>query len=287
MPPEQVFAEWDPEPIAAASIWQVHRAITRDGRAVAVKVQYPGIAETIAADLGNVSRCAGCSASSRPARTWIPSSWSWRERSSRSSTTAAEADNQQLFADYYDGHPTIGVPKIVRELSTRRVVTSDLATGARFSELAGWSQEERPGRRDDLPVRLPQPVRHARVQRRPAPGRSRPVPRRREGDIPRLRAGEALHRGRAAPADGHGPRPVRRKRPGGLPAEPGRGGFRSARRAAEHRCDRGAPGRVLRHDPPAPGELNDHLGDYFSPWCAGSSTSAARSLRTRRCPGPT
>ena len=54
-PPEQAFATWDPQPIAAASIGQVHRAITRDGRAVAVKVQYPGIAETIAADLGNVA----------------------------------------------------------------------------------------------------------------------------------------------------------------------------------------------------------------------------------------
>src|SRR5271169_4084212 len=53
--PEQLFARWDPEPIAAASIGQVHRAITHDGRAVAVKVQYPGIAETIAADLGNVA----------------------------------------------------------------------------------------------------------------------------------------------------------------------------------------------------------------------------------------
>ena len=69
-PPEQVFARWDPEPIAAASIGQVHRAITHDGRAVAVKVQYPGIAETIAADLGNVVRCcAGCCGSPRPART--------------------------------------------------------------------------------------------------------------------------------------------------------------------------------------------------------------------------
>ena len=54
-PPERAFATWDPQPIAAASIGQVHRAITRDGRAVAVKVQYPGIAETIAADLGNVA----------------------------------------------------------------------------------------------------------------------------------------------------------------------------------------------------------------------------------------
>src|SRR5215470_8902068 len=54
-PPEQIFARWDSQPIAAASIGQVHRAITRDGRAVAVKVQYPGIAESMAADLDNVA----------------------------------------------------------------------------------------------------------------------------------------------------------------------------------------------------------------------------------------
>src|SRR5256885_7236107 len=52
--PERVFAEWDPVPIAAASIGQVHRAITRDGRAVAVKIQYPGIARSITSDLRNV-----------------------------------------------------------------------------------------------------------------------------------------------------------------------------------------------------------------------------------------
>src|SRR5205807_4479608 len=51
--PEAVFAEWDPQPIAAASIGQVHRAITGDGAAVAVKVQYPGVDEAIRADLDN------------------------------------------------------------------------------------------------------------------------------------------------------------------------------------------------------------------------------------------
>src|SRR4051794_35698568 len=50
-PPEKVFAEWDPVPIAAASIGQVHRAITHDGLAVAVKVQYPGIESAMRADL--------------------------------------------------------------------------------------------------------------------------------------------------------------------------------------------------------------------------------------------
>jgi len=51
--------------------------------------------------------------------------------------------NQQLLHDYYDGHPTISVPRIVGELSSRRVVTSELVTGARFADVVGWSQEER------------------------------------------------------------------------------------------------------------------------------------------------
>jgi hypothetical protein len=48
-----------------------------------------------------------------------------------------------MFADFYRGHPTIGVPEVIAELSTRRVITSELADGARFAELAGWSQAER------------------------------------------------------------------------------------------------------------------------------------------------
>ena len=49
--PERVFAAWDPNPIAAASIGQVHRARLHDGREVAVKVQYPGVDDAIRADL--------------------------------------------------------------------------------------------------------------------------------------------------------------------------------------------------------------------------------------------
>jgi len=143
LPPERAFARWDPEPIAAASIGQVHRAITLDGRAVAVKVQYPGIAETIAADLGNVALLRRMLRVTAPSQDVDALIAELRERVLEELDYRREADNQRLLAAYYDGHPTIHVPGIIGELSTRRIVTSELATGARFSELASWSQEER------------------------------------------------------------------------------------------------------------------------------------------------
>ena len=142
-PPERVFATWDPEPIAAASIGQVHRAITHDGRAVAVKVQYPGIAETIEADLGNVALLRRMLKITAPSQDVDALLAELRDRVTEELDYRREARNQQLFARLYAGHPTIGVPGIVAELSTRRVVTSELADGARFAELAGWPQAER------------------------------------------------------------------------------------------------------------------------------------------------
>jgi predicted unusual protein kinase regulating ubiquinone biosynthesis (AarF/ABC1/UbiB family) len=143
LPPDQAFARWDPEPIAAASIGQVHRAITHDGRAVAVKVQYPGIAETIAADLGNVALLRRMLRITAPAQDVDALIAELRDRVLEELDYRREAENQRLVAAYYDGHPTISVPKIIDELSTRRVVTSELADGARFAELAQWSQHER------------------------------------------------------------------------------------------------------------------------------------------------
>ena len=143
LPPERAFATWDPQPIAAASIGQVHRAITHDGRAVAVKVQYPGIAETIEADLGNVALLRRMLRIVAPKQDVAALLAELRERITEELDYGKEARNQQLFADYYRGHPTIKVPEIVPELSTRRVVTSELADGARFAELATWSQAER------------------------------------------------------------------------------------------------------------------------------------------------
>jgi predicted unusual protein kinase regulating ubiquinone biosynthesis (AarF/ABC1/UbiB family) len=142
-PPERVFGRWDPQPIAAASIGQVHRAVTLDGRAAAVKVQYPGIAETIAADLRNVALLRRMLRITAPAQDVNALLTELRDRILGELDYRREADDQRLMAAYYHGHPTIYVPGIISELSTRRIVTSELSGGARFAELASWPQHER------------------------------------------------------------------------------------------------------------------------------------------------
>jgi predicted unusual protein kinase regulating ubiquinone biosynthesis (AarF/ABC1/UbiB family) len=135
LPPERSFARWDAEPIAAASIGQVHRAMTHDGRAVAVKVQYPGIAESMAADLANVALLRRMLRMTAPSQDVDALVAELRDRVLEELDYRREADNQRRMAAYYDGHPTIHVPGIVGELSARRVVTSELSGGARWAEL--------------------------------------------------------------------------------------------------------------------------------------------------------
>jgi predicted unusual protein kinase regulating ubiquinone biosynthesis (AarF/ABC1/UbiB family) len=141
--PEELFAEWDPVPIAAASIGQVHRAITRDGRAVAVKVQYPGVDKAIAGDLDNAGMLFSSMKYLFPGLDPKPLVAELRERITEELDYRIEADNQRLFTDYYRDHPFIHVPEVVDELCTQRVLTTELATGVRFTEVTTWSDEER------------------------------------------------------------------------------------------------------------------------------------------------
>ena len=141
--PEDLFATWDPTPIAAASIGQVHRAITHDGRAVAVKVQYPGVGEAIRADLDNAGLLFGAMRMLFPGLEPEPLVRELRERLLEELDYRQEADHQRLFVEYYEGHPFIHIPAVVDELSTERVLTTDLAEGARFDELQQWTQAER------------------------------------------------------------------------------------------------------------------------------------------------
>ena len=141
--PDVLFAEWDPIPIAAASIGQVHRAMTRDGRAVAVKVQYPGVDRAIKGDLDNAGMLFTAMTFLFPGLDPDPLVEELRERIIEELDYRIEADNQRLFADAYEGHPFIHVPAVLDELSSQRVLTTELAPGVRFAEMMTWGQEER------------------------------------------------------------------------------------------------------------------------------------------------
>ncbi len=141
--PDKVFLEWDPTPIAAASIGQVHRAITYDDRAVAVKVQYPGVADAMESDLNNVDFVFGALGTVFSGLDSKPVIEELKERLIEELDYEAEARNQRYFAEFFDRHPFIRVPKVVDHLSTATVLTTELAGGARFDEMLQWDQNER------------------------------------------------------------------------------------------------------------------------------------------------
>ena len=141
--PEELFVEWDPQPIAAASIGQVHRAITIEGEAVAVKIQYPGVAEAVAADLGNAGWLFNGMAAMFPGVDPGPIVEEIKGRLHEELDYELEAANQRLFHSHVEGHPFIHVPKVIDKYSTARILTTELATGSRFEEVLSWSPHER------------------------------------------------------------------------------------------------------------------------------------------------
>jgi len=141
--PDVVFAEWDPVPLASASIGQVHRAITHDDRAVAVKVQYPGVDEAIESDLEAAGLVFGAMGLAFTGFEPGPLVDEIRARVVEELDYVNEARNQQLFVDAYRDHPFIHVPEVVHGLSTARVLTTELAEGVRFDVMATWDQDER------------------------------------------------------------------------------------------------------------------------------------------------
>ena len=147
-PPEKIFLTWDPVPIAAASIGQVHRALWRDPatgreRAVAVKVQYPGVDRAIAADLANTDLLGTLFAQAFRGLDPGPMVAEIRARIGEELDYRIEADNQRLFADHYRGHPFVRVPAVIDPLSTQRVLTTELATGMTWAELLQQDQATR------------------------------------------------------------------------------------------------------------------------------------------------
>lgn len=147
-PVNEVFVEFDPVPIAAASIGQVHRALWRDPAtgveyAVAVKVQYPGVADAIVADLKNADLLGAVLRQGFGGLDPTEMVDEIKLRVAEEVDYELEARNQQIFADYYRDHPFIRIPDVVPELSTACVLTTELAEGFGWSELMQRSQAER------------------------------------------------------------------------------------------------------------------------------------------------
>ena len=137
------FGSFEREPAAAASLGQVHRATTKDGAAVAVKLQYPDMASAVEADLGQLALL-----------------FDIRSRFDRSIDTSQivaeigarireeldyrrEAKNAVLYADMLSDTPEVRVPGVHRELSTGRLLTLDWLEGRKLLDFKGAPLETR------------------------------------------------------------------------------------------------------------------------------------------------
>jgi predicted unusual protein kinase regulating ubiquinone biosynthesis (AarF/ABC1/UbiB family) len=142
-PLTELFAEIDQEAFAAASIGQVHRAELLDGREVAVKIQYPGIAEALEADLRNAGTLVRLARAIAPGLDAKAIAEELRERVMEELDYEYEAQNQRTFARAYRDHPFIYVPEVVTRLSRRRVLVTELVRGMKFEEIKELPEEER------------------------------------------------------------------------------------------------------------------------------------------------
>lgn len=136
-PIDRLFSEWSEQPIASASIGQVHRARLSDGTEVAVKVQHPGIDRAIESDLQNAGILESMVSMLGPRA--MNSKQVFDEISQRFREEldyVLEAERQRLFGALHAGDPHIRVPRVYAERSGRRVLTTELVHGVSLDEAA-------------------------------------------------------------------------------------------------------------------------------------------------------
>jgi predicted unusual protein kinase regulating ubiquinone biosynthesis (AarF/ABC1/UbiB family) len=142
-PVGELFASFEQEAFAAASIGQVHRAELLDGRRVAVKIQYPGIAEALDADLRNAGTIVRLARALAPGLDAKAIADEIRERVMEELDYEYEAQNQRSFARAYRDHPFIYVPEVITRLSRRRVLVTEFVEGMDFEQIKQLPHEER------------------------------------------------------------------------------------------------------------------------------------------------
>jgi predicted unusual protein kinase regulating ubiquinone biosynthesis (AarF/ABC1/UbiB family) len=140
---DEHFADFEPEAFAAASIGQVHRATLLDGRRVAVKIQYPGVAEALESDMRNAGMMVRLAKALAPGLDAKAVAQELRERVMEELDYEYEAQNQRSFSRAYRDHPFIRVPDVITRLSRRRVLVGELVEGIGFEQVRELGDEER------------------------------------------------------------------------------------------------------------------------------------------------
>src|SRR5256714_14924986 len=142
-PVEELFEDFEEEAAAAASIGQVHRALLPDGRAVAVKIQYPGVAQALRADMQNAGMILRLAKADAPGLDAKAAAEELKERVLEELDYEYEAQNQRAFARGYRGHPFIYVPDVISRLTTERVLVTEWVDGLGFEAIKELPQQER------------------------------------------------------------------------------------------------------------------------------------------------
>ena len=136
------FASFEDIPAASASIGQVHKAQWKDGRVVAVKIQYPGAAEALISDLNQIQRFAKIFQLVMPGLEMKPLLEELRSRIIEEVDYRYEAQAQEAYARVYDGDPDIAIPKVV--MVSDRVLVSEWLEGTPLSQIiSNGTQEQR------------------------------------------------------------------------------------------------------------------------------------------------
>jgi predicted unusual protein kinase regulating ubiquinone biosynthesis (AarF/ABC1/UbiB family) len=142
-PPESVLEDLEHEPAAAASIGQVHRGTLADGRRVAVKVQYPRVADAFTAEVRSAVRLLRVLRGLAPALDTAALAAEVRGALLAELDYVAEGTHQALFARAYRGHPFIHVPDVDFPLTRRRVLVTEWVDGLRFAAVRELPRPQR------------------------------------------------------------------------------------------------------------------------------------------------
>ena len=141
-PPEEIFATWEREPFAAASIGQVHRATTKDGHKVAVKVQYPGMDKAIENDLKSVGMLESMMSPITKKLNAKQALAEFKAVFLSELDYAREAEMADVFRRINAGDPQVTIPRVYHSLTTRRVITLEFIEGMSYAEFVEKGTQE-------------------------------------------------------------------------------------------------------------------------------------------------